>query len=351
MNDPFLSIIVPVYNVEKYLHQCVNSILAQTFSDFELLLVDDGATDSSGDICDEYAKNDKRVYVIHKSNGGLVSARKAGLSAAKGQYIGWVDGDDWIEPEMYQKLCSFTKNSDADIAICDIIKSFPDKEIFLQHNILPGYYNKQKLLNKVYPTMLYDGTFGGVGIQPAIYNKIYKKKLIDKILMNVDNRIKLGEDMACTYPCLLSANSVIFLDNSYFYHYRQSPDQMTQGYFSDLFNQVLNLCSYLKKTGLEDYNYDLSHQIAGRLIYFAVRVVENEFHKDSPSSLKKKFDQIKSVCNHPEIMNAYKFININPDKTLIKNKIYIKLIKLRRNELLFFLLYGASLKKRLTKFV
>lgn len=102
--NPKISIIVPVYEVEPYIHKCVDSILAQTFTDFELILVDDGSPDNCGEICDEYEENDSRIRVIHKENGGPSSARNAGLNIAKGDYIGFVDSDDWIETDMYEML-------------------------------------------------------------------------------------------------------------------------------------------------------------------------------------------------------------------------------------------------------
>ncbi|MEG1313359.1 MAG: glycosyltransferase, partial [Bacilli bacterium] len=104
MDSPKLSIIVPVYNVDKYINKCIESILAQTFTDFELLLVNDGSLDSSGSICDEYEKKDSRIKVFHKENGGVSSARNLGLENARGEWIAFVDGDDWISPEMYKKL-------------------------------------------------------------------------------------------------------------------------------------------------------------------------------------------------------------------------------------------------------
>ena len=99
-----LSIIIPVFNVEKYLEECINSVLQQTFSNFEIILVDDGSTDSSGNICDLYSQKDRRIQVIHKENGGLSSARNAGLRIAKGKYVGFIDSDDWISETMYQHL-------------------------------------------------------------------------------------------------------------------------------------------------------------------------------------------------------------------------------------------------------
>ncbi|MEG0087047.1 MAG: glycosyltransferase, partial [Niameybacter sp.] len=116
--QPTLSIIVPVYNVEKYLPKCIESILAQSFTDFEVILIDDGATDKSGEICEEYANKDTRIKIIHKENGGLSSARNAGIELSNGNYIGFVDSDDFIHPQMYEILLREARSSNSDVVIC-----------------------------------------------------------------------------------------------------------------------------------------------------------------------------------------------------------------------------------------
>ena len=114
-----ISIIVPIYKVEKYINKCVDSILHQTYDELEIILVDDGSPDNCPAICDEYAKKDSRIQVIHKQNGGLINARKSGLEIAKGEYIGFVDGDDWIEPEMYELFARQIKKYSPDMVISD----------------------------------------------------------------------------------------------------------------------------------------------------------------------------------------------------------------------------------------
>ncbi|HEL7541574.1 TPA: glycosyltransferase, partial [Enterococcus faecalis] len=125
---PKISIIVPVYNVEKYLEKCVRSILAQTFTDFELILVDDGSPDSSGAMCDQFAEQDERVKVIHKENGGLSDARNAGIEIATGEYLGFVDSDDYIADDMYELLYTNIVKEDADLSICGIYDVYEGKE-------------------------------------------------------------------------------------------------------------------------------------------------------------------------------------------------------------------------------
>lgn len=124
MNMPKISIIVPVYKAEKYLNRCVDSILAQTFTDFELLLIDDGSPDKSGEICDEYARKDSRVRVIHKENGGVSSARQRGLDESIGEYTIHADPDDWVEPTMLEELYNKANKEDADMVICDFFYEY-----------------------------------------------------------------------------------------------------------------------------------------------------------------------------------------------------------------------------------
>ena len=118
---PKLSVIIPIYNTEKYLRDCIESILAQTFTDFELILVDDGSADRSGAICDEYCQLDGRIKVIHQKNGGVTVARKRGTEAASGDYISFIDSDDWIEPNMYHDMWKKADMYNADIVFCDIL--------------------------------------------------------------------------------------------------------------------------------------------------------------------------------------------------------------------------------------
>ena len=141
---PKISIIVPIYNVEKYLDKCVSSILNQTFTDFELLLVDDGSPDRCGEMCDEYAKKDSRVKVIHRKNGGLSAARNSGIDAACGKYIGFIDSDDYIEENMYEHLYDVITKYDADIACGGIFDTYPTKTTLLYEPLGPVCVNGEE---------------------------------------------------------------------------------------------------------------------------------------------------------------------------------------------------------------
>lgn len=194
---PQLSIIVPVYNVRDYLDKCIMSILSQTFNDFELILVDDGSTDGSGEICDRYATIDTRLRVFHKKNGGLASARNFGIKVSCGDYIGFCDSDDWIQPNMFMELMSTALNEHADIAICRL------QRITSQGNILEiiGYVNYSTLDNcTATKEILLDEPMPSYAV-----NKIYKKELFDGIEYPVD---RYFEDTATTYKLVSRANKV-----------------------------------------------------------------------------------------------------------------------------------------------
>jgi glycosyltransferase involved in cell wall biosynthesis len=222
-----ISIIVPIYNIKAYLPQCIESLLYQTFSDMEILLVDDGSTDGSGKICDEYAQKDSRIRVLHKKNGGLVSARKAGLSMAKGEYIAYVDGDDFIEPDMYERMYRTMKEQDVDVVMCGRYEDTGDVSRKVFHGIPEGRYGKEGLIRDVYPQMIAKEAFFEWGIFPSVWDKLFRRECLEQFQMEVDDRIVMGEDAACVYPCLLHAESIYILQEC-LYHYRQTVSSMVK---------------------------------------------------------------------------------------------------------------------------
>ena len=222
-----ISIIVPVYNIKSYLPKCIESILSQTFSDLEIVLVNDGSTDKSGDICEEYRKMDSRVVVVHKENGGLVSARKAGMRAARGEYIGYVDGDDWIEPDMYERMYQKLLDQNVDVVMCGRYEDTGEAQREVYHGIAEGRYGKEELLETVYPRMIVGNTFFEWEVFPGLWDKLFRRSCVEQFQYAVDERITMGEDAACTYPCLLNANGIYVLHEC-FYHYRQTTSSMVK---------------------------------------------------------------------------------------------------------------------------
>lgn len=204
MNMPRVSIIVPVYKAEAYLHRCVDSVLAQTFTDFELLLIDDGSPDRSGEICDEYAQKDSRIRVIHKTNGGVSSARQRGQDVACGKYTIHVDPDDWVEPTMLEELYQKAKDDNADMVICDYYTNEGSQQNYIKQE-------PTKLDNNVVLYELFQQLHG------SCCNKLVKRACyIGKA--NFPKGINCCEDLIWCILVLKCKPKISYLGKAY-YHY------------------------------------------------------------------------------------------------------------------------------------
>lgn len=206
--DELISIIVPVYKVESYLKKCIKSIVNQTYRNIEIILVDDGSPDDCGKICDEFSEQDSRIVVIHKENGGLSDARNAGLDIAKGNYIGFVDSDDWIACDMYEKLLNAIHKYDAEIAICCIKKIRKDKTEVqdIERNIV---YSKQKALYE----LIVDKN-----VNSFAWNKLYKKELFQNLRFP---KGRVFEDTLFMYQIFEKANRVVHINEPLYYYLRR----------------------------------------------------------------------------------------------------------------------------------
>lgn len=216
---PKISVIVPVYKVENYLTRCVNSLLAQTWKDIEIILVDDGSPDNSGAICDEFAEKDPRVKVIHKENGGLSSARNCGLTVASGDYIGFVDSDDYVLPEMYEKLYLALTENDAEISICSYSYIDEDSGQFLPMNVPL----KAEILSRENAYSHLDVCIEGYSYYVTAWNKLYKKELFDGCLFAEG---KLHEDEFFAHHIFAKCNKIAVIDDK-LYMYMQRNGSIT----------------------------------------------------------------------------------------------------------------------------
>ena len=234
---PELSVIVPVYNAEQYLEQCIGSILGQTYIDFELILVNDGSTDNSVQICNAYSQKDSRVRVFSKENAGSTSARKYGIMQATGEYITFVDSDDWIDKEYYREVFSLIKQYHPDIMVCGYKQGSDGNYTGCSNRIASGYYEEQNL-NKIYNQLLYTGNFYEAGIVPAPWNKIFKRTLVTSFQLKVPDSVRMGDDAAFTYPALLEADSILIKNEIQKYFYRYVPDSLSRSYDEKYFDRL-----------------------------------------------------------------------------------------------------------------
>lgn len=215
-----ISVIVPIYNSEDYIHKCVDSIISQDYDALDIILVDDGSKDSSSQICDEYAEKDSRVRVIHKPNGGLVSSRKAGVELANGDYITFVEGDDWLQPNTFNTIFSKVGTYDPDIITFGYIKRYENNtNTSIYEAMDEGYYTKEKIRAQI-EAHYNDKKIAIDNITlPTIWCKLCKPEILKKNVQKVDNRMHMGEDMSTALPCFIEADSVYVL-HEVLYNYR-----------------------------------------------------------------------------------------------------------------------------------
>lgn len=210
-----ISVIVPIFNVSKYLEKSIKSILNQSYSDLEIILVDDGSTDDSGSICDYYATIDKRIMVIHKENGGLVTARKAGLETATGNYIAFVDGDDWIEPEMYSEMLDLCVKNDVDFVESGYTydRGGVDFNFSLKEDVICLDERKRERIIKEWMFPAEEKS-----VRSVIWNKLYRASIIKHVYSKVDNSRSFGEDYIC-YLHLIKYSNKLATTSKIYYHY------------------------------------------------------------------------------------------------------------------------------------
>lgn len=257
-----ISVIVPIYNVEKYLRQCIESICGQTYHDLEIILVDDGSTDGCYGICEEYKKKDDRIVVIHKANGGLVSARNAGIRAATGQYIAYADGDDWMEPDMCERMYQKIAEQNVDVVMCGRYEDTGESSKQVFQGLPEGKYERHALVEMVYPRMIVNDKFFSWGIFPGLWDKLFRRECIERFQLAVDERIAMGEDAACVYPCLLNVKSIYIMQEC-LYHYRQTTSSMVKkGQGRNLEREQFRILYQSVETELGKYKeiYDLRWQ-------------------------------------------------------------------------------------------
>lgn len=323
---PQLSVIIPVYNAEKFINNCVDSILNQTFSDLEVVLVDDGSPDLSGAICDGYAETDKRVKVIHQKNAGVSAARNAGLDLAAGKYVTFVDSDDFVEPQMYEKMISVADKYDCDVVMCDCLKVFPDRNEVYTHDIRPGYYNKEQLENEYYPHLL---IMENVEYPPTISNwlLLFKKHLNSgKSIPRYVQGVRFSEDLLFGAQLLYAADSFYYMKGECFYHYCMNPESATHSFKSDKWNDYKKLMQEIRKNFAACAEHDFEKQIDLVQLFFLYNAV-GEIISSSELDRKEKVNMTGNILRSAEIREMFKNIRIMKLQIPFKLKIVTMIYK------------------------
>ena len=249
-----LSIIIPVYNKEKYIEQCVGSILGQTYQDIQLILVDDGSIDNSGQLCDVIASKDGRIETVHINNQGSISARAIGVSHSKGEYVTFVDADDWIDENMYFDLMQLLRENDADFVSSGMIFEGVNSDT-VYDGIKEGCYDVSKHSN-ILESIMWDFKAGKCGIMPSLCNKIFTRSFIESSINSTDKRITIGDDRAVFYTAAVKAKKFIVSHMAY-YHYRDIHDSLSHDNDLSCFSKIEYMHEYMKKAFEESGVYSI----------------------------------------------------------------------------------------------
>ena len=311
-----ISVIVPVYNAEKYLDRCIQSILTQTYTDFELLLINDGSTDSSGAICDRYAEQDSRVRVFHKENGGVSSARNMGLDNAKGEWIAFVDSDDWVLDSYLYNLVSHSHNVDLVISYAEYLYSNGERK--------KEEYASRMVSNEI--DVLF--TENDLSWHTSPWAKLFNKKFCDQL--RFIEGMHIGEDLVFLYTYMLKSNKIYVSNDTDYIYFVESQNSLTK-----LVNQLQNeLLSYVNVRDIVDKlikEKNISHpkaisNLGWTVAYYVRRVLNAIYYDGEDRTLGSRIDSIKSL----DINTYVKYIGA----TSIREKLYRYILKRE-----YFILY------------
>ena len=334
------SVIVPIYNIEKYLCRCIDSVLAQTFGDYELILVDDGSPDRCPDICDEYAKKDARIKVIHKQNGGLVSARQAGIVQAVGEYVFHLDGDDAICEDALESAYRIIEQSHPDIVSFSYHRCIDGKLCGVVDDLLPeGLYQRPEIEEKIYPNLL--STPNMKNLFYFLWGKAIKRELATKHQMRVNRAISLGEDLSCSVPCYLEADSV-YMSRKVVYLYTIRNDSITTNFKTSQITQIADVIVGLREMDVKKPSgFDAQIARYSCFMCFAILAAAAEGgHFGALGELKRL---ILGSLHKDEIRKAH-FTSVT-----VKTRISVFLIKCHMIRSAFYFLFLCKQIKNLRK--
>lgn len=296
--SPAVSVIVPVYKAEKYLHKCVDSLLAQTFTDFEVLLVDDGSPDRSGEICDGYAARDSRVRVFHKENGGVSSARQCGIDNARGEYTIHADPDDWVEPNMLEALYSKAREESADIVICDFSKVYSEKRDYIK--VSPPTDKEQCICYILLGRM-----------HASLCNKLIRLSLYKDNNITFIQGINLMEDLSVLFRLLYFSNKIVYVPQSLYLYNKQNEQSYTStpfndGYYEGYLKLKVLFCSFFSK-------YPVGASVKWAVRFKLQELLSSMLLYSSDTFLKKKQSEFPSfdlaaLLKHPTLTLHYRSI-------------------------------------------
>jgi len=310
--------------MEQHLERCLNSIIAQNYSELQIILINDGSTDSSGKICEHYAERDSRFMLINQENGGVSAARNAGLEKATGEYISFVDPDDWIENEMYSTLTKYLNGKDIDILRFNAYR----KGEIINKLTFDGEYSEKKFDKEVILPLIGSQTFGGMFILGVLWMHLYRRDIIEEHHIRFNTDLRRCEDRLFTLTTALHSQKMLFVDYAP-YHYEVYDSSLSNKYDPLRWQQELIYLDELKKEYKkykpEDFVEDADRRVDSEYLLRAITSINNEFFSRSKSSFYTKYLNTKKIINNLNVKRAVR--NTMKEKAGLKGKITLALIE------------------------
>jgi glycosyltransferase involved in cell wall biosynthesis len=334
---PTVSIIIPVYNTEKYLRTCLDSIISQSYSDFEAILVDDGSTDNSGKICDEYATKDSRFFVVHKNNKGVAEARLTAFELSKGELVTFVDSDDIVAPDYLQILSKPILNNNADLVTCSFCYMEDDGKKGYPLFRFEGFYDGEKIKKFIANHYFYDSITKEWGMSWLLWSKMAKRYLVKEALKQ-GKGLWFGEDQLCSFYMLYNCKKLVILSDRLYYYMihgvhasMQSNVQASKRYNEGLWDSLLKM--FERYTQLDTQN--IAHKgIRQRTWIYIMQTIFKKMAKVGIS--KEEFQrQFSKVRNNPFMKNYFKPFSVGLG---MKDDIKYWILKLKLYSLFYILI-------------
>lgn len=299
MSDIKVSVIIPVYNAEEYLRQCIDSVVSQTLKEIEIILVNDASTDGSLAICREYEAADERVGVIDKNtNAGLAAARNSGMDHCRGEYIAFVDSDDWLEFDAYEKMYAAAKTNDSDIVFCNC---YENESGMFSKSMPCGAYDRDGIKSVILPRTLPGLNKRGERnvIRWSNCLRMFKRKTLIDNAIRFDDRFRRCQDLQLTYEATLVAQNYYYLGDDYLYHNRVVKTSLSRGYTKNMWSLLVPLIERLYEDTRKFKELDLMDNMHLCTYFFVMDVIENEIKASAPGNKKDKIEKLRQMITHP----------------------------------------------------
>lgn len=300
-----VSVIVPVYRVQQWLERCVGSITGQTWDDLEVILVDDGSPDECPRLCDEWAKRDGRIRVLHKKNGGLMAAWMDGVRQSSGDYLCFVDSDDWIDACMVEKMLERTTGCTREIICGNYIQEEQSRSFAVVQALPPGIYEGRALREQVFKRLL------GEERRPVTMSrcmKLFSRELIEENMHYCDPSVVMGEDVNITLPAILSAERIVIMEGACWYHYLYLNNSMAHRYNEKLYDNIVRLWEIIRRVLKEKGVSNWEEQADREFLLLLFLVIKNEVRGGQKGWQKRLY----AICSSDQVRSILRRMPLDP---------------------------------------